>query len=149
MGRCIFHLGATPTHQLAAAKESVARRYHTFGEPIKDDPATALIGEVYRTSGHVAWLGAEVAALDSATGSEASALLRLYQHEREHLVRTCKSALDAGIAERFVRIAERQGQIIASILVSVLGELSLSAEQLDRGRVLMAAALARAGGMGE
>ncbi len=37
-----------------------------------------------------------------------------------------------GIAEREVRLAERQGDLMAQVIHNVLGELDLSPEQLER-----------------
>ncbi len=51
-----------------------------------------------------------------------------------------KMAIDAGLAEKQVRLAERQGQIIAQIFTTVLDDdtLGLSHEQRDAGRSLAA-----------
>jgi hypothetical protein len=40
-----------------------------------------------------------------------------------------KMALDAGVAERQVRVAEAQGELLASVIKAILGDLGLSKDQ--------------------
>jgi hypothetical protein len=58
-------------------------------------------------------------------------LVQLEAMERDRCARFAKTAIDAGIAERQVTLAERQGALIADVLRAVLAdpELGLSAEQ--------------------
>jgi len=67
-------------------------------------------------------------------------LVRLWSEERDRAARLAKMAIDAGLAEKQVRLAERQGQIIAQIFTTVLDDdsLGLSREQRDAGRSLAA-----------
>lgn len=58
-------------------------------------------------------------------------LVRLEAEERDRLARFCKLALDAGIAERQVRIAETQGALLAGAVRAILGDLNLTPEQLQ------------------
>ena len=67
-----------------------------------------------------------------------SVWIDLYQREREHLVKVCKAALDAGIDERRVQIAEQQGAIVAramtgllDVLYNRLAELGVEDDHLD------------------
>lgn len=55
--------------------------------------------------------------------------LYLYREERGHLARVAKMALDAGVAQRLVSLAEDQGRILATALRVVLQALHLSEEQ--------------------
>jgi hypothetical protein len=55
--------------------------------------------------------------------------LYLYREERAHLARVAKMALDAGVAQRLVTLAEDQGRILSSALRAVLMALNLSPEQ--------------------
>ena len=137
-GHCVFHLGETKSHRVAAAREEVRQRLKTYGAPIAVDPGVALLQEVHRTAGHVAWLASQIEDSEGP-GLPDGALLTLYQRERDHLVRTCKSALDVGIAEREVRFAERQGQVIAGMLMAALAALNLTAEQYAQARMVVAA----------
>ncbi len=136
-GHCIFHLGESRSHRVAAAKQRVAGEMATLGYPIEVDPGVALLQEVHRTAGHVAWLGEQVR--DAPLSTERSAqIIVLYQRERDHLVRSCKMALDVGIAEREVRFAQEQGQQIAAVLSAALVALRLTGAELDRARAVVA-----------
>lgn len=61
--------------------------------------------------------------------TDAREWLILYREERGHLARVAKTAIDAGVAQRLVSIAEDQGRVLASAIKAVLGALMLSPEQ--------------------
>jgi hypothetical protein len=145
-GPCKLHGGSTRNHVAAARAEQARRAVATYGLPVDVDPATALLQEVHRTAGHVAWLGEKVAELDAeglvwgvaeTTSKQAteypgtdtvhaarpSVWLDLYQRERTHLVRVSKAALDAGVSERLVRLAEQQGMLLAQVIRQSTDEL--------------------------
>lgn len=152
-----MHGGASPAAVAKAkriAEERNARKaVETYGLKLDIDPVTALLDEVQWTAGHVAWLRTKVQELEEATLvwgetervdkgateftgqdiTEAAApniWLQLYQKERSHLVNVCKAAISAGIEERRVRLAERQGDVIVSVLQKIFGDLNLTEEQL-------------------
>lgn len=138
-GPCKLHGGSTATHISAARTEQARRAVATYGLPRDIDPAAALLEEVHRTAGHVAWLGERIRELDesalawgptevaektatefpgvdSKEAARPSVWLDLYHRERTHLVRVSKAALDAGISERLVRLAEQQGAMLAEVI---------------------------------
>lgn len=138
----------------------------TFGLPLKVDPQQALLDEIYRTAGHVQWLSDMIGNMDekeivwNQTASEhqtgvgmlgdavdmtsvteqarPAVWMELYQKERAHLVHVCKVAIQCGIAERQVRLAEEQGNAIAGMLRQVFEaeELQLTAIQITAARSL-------------
>lgn len=55
--------------------------------------------------------------------------VKLLREWTERYERACKTALDAGIAERQVRLAESQGELLATAVRGILGALNLTAEQ--------------------
>jgi hypothetical protein len=143
VGRCSRHGGASPTyinevHRLRA-QEAVGR----YGLPVKIEPKAALIGELERTQGHVTFLELKVNELeeeqmvgevgasgeDLKTGlvhkaeAKANIWINMYQAERKHLEDIAKACIAAGIEERRVRLAEQQGELIASAITGVLDEL--------------------------
>ena len=61
--------------------------------------------------------------------TDAREWLLIYREERKHLATTAKLAIDAGVAQRLVAIAEDQGRILASAIRLVLGALDLTPEQ--------------------
>lgn len=158
MDKCRYHGGKSP-QALAArdrreAEDAANRAIATYGLPRDIDPHDALLEEIARTAGHVDWLANVIAQLDRdaiafgvhsvETGrgekgdidkttlqAGVAVWVDLYQRERKHLVDVCKAAIGAGIAERQVRLAEQQGQLIAEVLRQVIGDPELG---LDPGR---------------
>jgi hypothetical protein len=144
-GRCKFHGGSTPNHMAHAVTEAVTARAVAYGEPVTVDPMTALIGEVHRTAGHIAWLSVELQQHPDPAAFEARVLLKHYQQEREHLVRVSKAAIDSGVAEREVRLAEDQGRLLIEVIQTVLGSLALTPRQAMEARSVVARELRRVG----
>lgn len=79
-----------------------------------------LIGHVY---------SADKMAGIFASGEARRALVDLEAQERDRCVRFAKVAHDMGIAEREVRLAEQQGELMATVIRNVLGDLALTPEQ--------------------
>lgn len=144
--KCRMHVGRKAAPVIVEAM--LVKAMSTYGLPIETSPADALLAEVHRTAGHVAWLQHRVAELehhdlvwgvtkektggdDRGTTEEAvpNVWLRLYQEERKHLVRVSAEAIRCGIEERRVRLAESQGALVAGVIRAILSDLSLTPEQ--------------------
>lgn len=151
-GRCKLHGGSTRSHVAAGQKALAERAVATFGLPREVDPRDALLEEVHRTAGAVAWLHEQVQALqsnevvwgvteeiekqagefpgvDTKRAAEVNVWVKLWQSERDRLVKVCKEAIGAGLEERRVRLAEQQGAMLASVIKAILGDLDLTPEQ--------------------
>jgi hypothetical protein len=142
IGRCKYHGVPARTTPIAVERPMAEQRMRTYGSPIDVEPHVALLEEVRRTAGHVAWLSELVSdllhegdgyfesidddgkrTLRPKTGlkqidmsgkfEKPSVWVELYQEERRMLARVCKMALDAGVAERQVALAEAQGEMLA------------------------------------
>jgi hypothetical protein len=127
-GRCRRHGGNTPTHVRAAERERALAEGVAFGGAVDVDPITLLLAMVHRTAGVVAWLRLKVESLDPGElldGHRPSAWVRLEAEWVDRASRTAKMALDAGVAERQIRIAERTGAKIAAALEESLDPLDL------------------------
>lgn len=141
-----------PSGRKAAATELAQRAVDTYGLPRDISPTDALLEEVRFTAGHVAWLRQRVSELapdaltwgtrevtdkqateftgtDTTEGAAVNVWLELYYRERKHLVDVCKAAISVGIEERYVRLAEAQGAVVAEVIRRILGRLELSAAQ--------------------
>jgi len=158
--------GAGPCHQIALRSTGRCRMHDgrrkavvvaeqlglTYGTPIKVSPEQALLEELWRTAGHVRWLGDRVAALEATAltwgtdrqverwwgefpGSEVvrragpHVLLDLYDRERKHLVHVSTAIIGAGLAAKMVDAAQELGQAFARATDAILRDLSLSDEQ--------------------
>lgn len=148
IGRCKWHGGAAPTYAIEAQQIAAGKAVAQYGLPVEVDPHTALLGELYRTQGHVEWLRVRVAEIetDAMVGPvgggqggypsyEPSVWIRMYQQERTHLSKVAKSCIDAGIAERQVKIVEQQAQLFAGALQSILTQLGV-ADHPDAPRIV-------------
>lgn len=97
----------------------------------------ALIGHKY----DLARDGTPVAVEEAIRG-----LAQLEAAERDRCARFAKLALDAGIAERQVRLAEEFGAGIAAVIRRVLAALDLSAEQQEAAAAVVPRELRAIGG---
>lgn len=125
---------------------------HGLARKLNVTPWDALLEEVRRTAGAVAWLQLKV----GETEDDEQLLLdvqdvdesgmpsgpapmrpwyRMYVAERQWLGRVSKMALDAGVAERLVQQAEINGQEIARVIGATLDALELTPAQWDTARV--------------
>lgn len=145
----------------------------TYGARRDIDPAAALLELVSASAGHVTWLAARVAETDAKAltvgvaeqrigpdgektviiRSQPSVWLTLYGSERKFLTEVCAAALRAGVEERAVKLAERQGQLLCQVIAAVIADLDLTEAQRDRAsecvpRHLRAVADAEAAGLG-
>lgn len=153
------------------AMSKLEQTVRTLGLPVTTTPQQALLDELYRTAGAVAWLESEVGKLkpDELTwgiateekregigemethvdltttvrAAKPAVLLELYHRERSHLIQVAKVAIQCGIAERQVKLAEEQGRAIADALRSAFEdpELELSVTQLTIARTVAARVL--------
>lgn len=108
-----------------------AKRY---GAERQINPFIALLEEVRRTAGHVAWLGIKVseAPTDDALLEGHSAWLRLYQQERQHLTKVSETAVRLGLEERVVRVEENKAEVLVRAMVATLDALNLPPEIRDQ-----------------
>lgn len=101
------------------------------------NPYVALLDEVKWRAGHVAALRIAIAqaetifAIDHNGNVVDGALIKRYDKERVLLDRACKLAIDAGVAERYVALAEMQGGALFRVLETAFNDplVGLTVEQ--------------------
>lgn len=147
-GACRLHGGNTPNAKLAAEKSEAKAAVRTLGLSVQVDPMTALMDELHRTAGHVAWLAGQVQQLEhTAPGQDSQlygpvgggqggfpefkphVLVGMYNEERKHLTQVAATCIKCGIAERQVRLAEQTGQLIADVINGTLEDLGLKGDK--------------------
>lgn len=105
------------------------RELPVMGGAIEVNPLDALLQCVYRAAGIAAWMRMQVEDLQSAedvvSAGQLNAWVRLEQDALDRLARFSRDAVNAGVAERQVRIAERTGRKIAAALDDAIGPLDL------------------------
>lgn len=146
--RCRLHGGGNPQAIAAASRRlehaAAAQAVRTLGLPREVAPDEALTEELHRTAGAVAWLGEQVATVPAdglyqrylGTGGvlweRPSVLVELYGVERDRMVKVARSAIDAGLQERQVRVVEHLGEILAAILEGLMGDPELALTDAQR-----------------
>lgn len=145
MGCCKLHGGNTPAHQTAAVvagnlvKAKRAAGQLGIGVSYEVDPREALLGELYRTAGMVAFYEAvingehpdyaepvELTKLTLYNGEQPSVWLTMYEKERDRLAKVAKMCIDVGLAERQIRIAETQAMMIVTVMRRIFDDLGIS-----------------------
>lgn len=148
--RCGTHGGRAPQAIAAAERRqqeaAALQAVRTFGLRRDVTAEDALLEELQWTAGHVAWLRDRVAELspealvwgrtsevakeatefpgvDTTSEAQPNIWLTLYQRERAHLLAVGTAVVKAGVEERRVRIAERQGVLVAGVLRGALTDL--------------------------
>jgi len=135
VGRCRWHLGNSPSHQSHAVKQEARARMIEFGEALEVDPASALLGVLHLSAGHLNWIRDELASMDDKTTFEAQVLLRCWDEERDRVARISKASLDVGVAEKAVRLAEEYGAQLAALLRAVFYDDKLGLTSAQRSRL--------------
>lgn len=124
--------GAAPESDLLEAETARLDLERIFNA----GPVGALVGHTYagtQTSGVI------------ATGEKIRGLAELEAQERDRCAGFAAKAVAAGLAERMVKLAERQGAMLASILVGALEDLGVPAGD-ERVRQVLGARIAAATG---
>jgi hypothetical protein len=149
VGACKLHAGCTPAANKAASKELARRECARLGIPVEVDPGDALMAMLWEAYGNVAFYRSLVEELpthpdpdvfvpaDSEDGQGHwergdvgiyGRTYHIYNEERDRAKGLAEAAIRAGIEERRVRLAERQGDAVNQLIRGILGELGV----LDR-----------------
>ena len=168
---CYVHGGGAPAVKAAAARRvaeaKAAAQVTRLGARTDISPADALLDLVHWTAGEVAYWRTQVEALDRealtwgvtrikdggqdyGTTAEARpnvAYVMLGQSS-DRLASYCVAALKAGVDERRVQLAQRQGEVTADVLRSVLAVMfelvigTLRGEGIGQARIVDALTVA-------
>lgn len=157
-GSCRMHVGMRAADARAKGQAALARVYRSDAMDI--DPGGALLWEVGHSAAHVADLRAEVLRLAEEPGPDgepgsglwfgtyretwrdgelaeremrpgAHPVLRAYNDERDHLVKTAAAAHTAGAQDQAVNIAKALGAGVRAWLDSVFRDLQLQEWQWE------------------
>lgn len=161
---CVMHGGRAPQVRAAAAKrierQEAERAVVALGLHRDIEPTQALLEEVRRAAGNVAWLESELREMDpqelfwgraqheegigpegpiDKTTDKAAVHVKyqLYLTERDALVKASTAALKAGIQERQVALAEAQALQVAGLIRRVLAGIHLTPEQQEAAHAVV------------
>lgn len=143
VGRCKLHGGGTPTHLVAAEKAIAAASVRKLGLPREIEPQAALLEELHRSAGAVAWLDVVVQELGledvtwglvkaSTDGAEyatgTNVWVRLWTEQRRHYVEVARACVSAGIAEARIQLEQDKARMVAVAVGEGLDAIGASAE---------------------
>jgi hypothetical protein len=145
VGRCKHHLGNSRNHEINATVQQAQQRMIKLGMPIEIRPHEALLSMLYMSSGHVAWLREEIAAMKDLGTSEGKVMVQMFGDERDRVAKIAEAALRAGVAERAVALAENYGAQLAEMFKAVFEdkELALTTKQQESLPAVLRRSLAR------
>lgn len=149
IGRCSRHGGASPTYTAEVYRLRAEQEVKRYTFKVKTDPHAALLEELERTVGVIQFLEIKVNQLEhegkganmvgpvgGGQGGFPEYKPNVYwvmlQAERKHLEDIAGSCIKAGIEERRVQLAERQGEAIAAVLKGVLAELKIPDREAEK-----------------
>lgn len=154
IGRCANHLGATAANERTAAIHLAKRELQVMGKPLPIHPIDAILQCVSIAAGEVQYASDRIAELreDTAVGPEVSTRplklekgaedrtervedhgpvtlniwIKVRHDAMDRLAHYSKVALAAGVAERQIRLAEQQAQLIATAVRGILTDLGVA-----------------------
>jgi len=135
IGRCKTHTGQSPSGR----KNSIVVEAQQFmGAPKDINPLDAIMWCIRITAGEVEWLSREIAKVPmeqwvevAYIGRQMNVLQRSRADAQDRLVRYSRDAIQLGLAERAVKLAENFGMMIARLLENIAAELELSRKQKE------------------
>lgn len=136
-GKCSFHGGNLPSHRKKGANDSLNQ---LMGREIQINPLDAILWCIRLKAGEVKWLTMKMAEMDKDQewfewteyqGKQFNVWVRQRDAAMRDLTRFSKDAISLGLAERAVRLAEHYGDMIAKLINGILGDLSLTPDQLQ------------------
>lgn len=149
-GRCFLHGGASPQAEVAGQVILARREMAVMGRPLNVTPHEAILECIRIAAGEVQYASERIAELDleqavgpvvttktvefgegssheTAEGAPALNIWIVVRHAAmDRLVKFSKTAIDAGVAERQVELAERQGQMLVMVIRGILGDLGVA-----------------------
>lgn len=158
---CRFHGGNVPIARERGAQRialSMAQQIVEYNPNDDETLEAGLLREVRQASQTAQAYAIAVSALQDGLGLgnvlsmgqagdiKLHALIGAWTKERELHAKLAKMALDAGIAQRQVDLAESQAGILVHVLIQVLQSpaLGLTAEQVIEGKIVAAQAMRQA-----
>jgi hypothetical protein len=164
-GPCLFHGGNNSKiakhHEQQIVKRKLEEEMYIMGQPVDITPQEAVMNMLRVSAGAVQFLNDEIARRQQADpdsdaftqaggkgkGREVSAIVALYNEERDRLVNIAATAAKMGIAERAIQIREEQGRMLAGALMSFIRhpKLGLTNAQLVEAPEVMREVLLQLG----
>lgn len=132
-GTCKHHLGCAPANTLSAHKEEAIEYTRSLAGELDINPVEALLWAVRLGAGAVKYWQ-ELLSREDLPIEVALAVEMAYGAERDRMTKTAAVCIQAGLAEKRIRLAEKQGDMLAVILETVLERQGLSATKVEAAK---------------
>jgi hypothetical protein len=137
-GNCKWHYGNTPAHRKSAGRLMVRAEAYKLCmargvNPDDVSPERVMMEELARSYAVVNYLEGQTD-IEAAMWPDWQAVMLA---ERKHMIAVAKMMIDAGIAERHVRIIEDQARVLGQAIRSVLDQLGLDDDQRTRAPIIV------------
>ncbi len=137
-GHCKWHYGNTKAMRTHGARLMIRGEAYKICEdrgvnPDDVSPEQVMMEELARSYAVVNYLESQTE-VEAAMWPDWQAVMLA---ERKHMVAVAKMMIDAGIAERHVKIIEDQARVLGQAVRSVLDQLNLSPEQRTRAPIVV------------
>jgi hypothetical protein len=126
LGKCKFHGGSAPNSVKKAAREAAV----LLGAPKEINPLDAIIWCIKMTAGEIEFYTDQMAELektqwveDTVMGQQMHVFARMRAEAQERLVKFSKDAIQLGLTERAVKLAEQYGNTISVLVRGILDDL--------------------------
>jgi len=147
-GHCFLHGGRAPTHRKAAAKEAARNALATLRLDGSVDPISSLYEAVAVAAWREYGLRMMLERRDALFGTDHLGDLRedvvakMHADALDARARIAKMAVDAGLDERMVRLAERQADVLVRLVEVVLDGAGVLGPARDTARAAASTFLA-------
>lgn len=135
IGRCKWHGGLNPAQIKKAMNDEME---HLLGFQMEIEPFEALLWCIKITAGEVHWLSLQLSQVSrqewlelSSQGLKLNIWARQRQEAIERLAKFSKWAIDAGLQERRVQLAEMYGEALGRLIKGILDDLHLDRQQRE------------------
>lgn len=126
IGRCRFHGGNAPAGRKNAAKQQAI----LLGAPKEINPIDAIVWCIKMTAGEIDFYTEQMAKLEeekwienTVMGQQMHVFARMRAEAQERLVKFSKDAIQLGLTERAVKLAEQYGNTISLLVRGILDDL--------------------------
>jgi hypothetical protein len=126
IGNCKHHGGSTPNGVKYAGRRGLELEAIKLGFSIEMEPDDLMLNTVYFAAGALAFATQRAAAIeekDYETDGARIAQARLAD-AMDRSARVAKMAMDAGISDRRIRLAQRWGESIASVIEDAMRDMA-------------------------
>jgi hypothetical protein len=125
-GNCKYHAGSTTNGRKHAARQSIALEAVKLGISVEMEPDDLMLNTVYLAAGALAFATHRASMIEEGQydTEEARIAQARLADAMDRSARIAKAAMDAGISDRRIRLAQRWGESIAGVIEDAMREMA-------------------------